>query len=155
MHESPPSLTDLTTYLLSRTGKRARGLLGVRLAARGLRLWHMAVLAALADFGPHAQRDLAQRLAIHPSDTAKVLEELGRLGQVGRERDPSDRRRIVVTLTGPGRAALAELREEALEVQERVLAPLTDAERTQLQALLLRVHSALPEPGAPEGARPE
>ncbi|MEU8548160.1 MarR family winged helix-turn-helix transcriptional regulator [Streptomyces roseoverticillatus] len=151
MHESPPSLTELTTYLLSRTGKQARGLIGARLAERGLQLWHMAVLAALADFGPHAQRDLAQRLAIHPSDVAKVLEELGRLGQVARERDPADRRRMVVTLTEAGLVALARLRQDALEVQERVLAPLTAAEQEQLQALLLRVYAALFEPGMPEG----
>ncbi|MEV7414493.1 MarR family transcriptional regulator [Streptomyces sp. NPDC089919] len=146
MRQSPPSLTELTTYLLSRTGKSARGLLGARLAARGLRLWHMAVLAALADFGPHAQRDLADRLGIHPSDTAKVLEELSGSGYVARERDPADRRRLVVTLTEEGRAELAELTGEAVRVRDEVLAPLTEAERAVLHGLLARVHAGLPRP---------
>ncbi|SEL13966.1 MarR family winged helix-turn-helix transcriptional regulator [Streptacidiphilus jiangxiensis] len=135
----PPSLSALTTYLLSRTGKTARTRLAERLTERHLRLWHMAVLAALADFGPHAQRDLARRLSIDPSDTAKVVEELGALGYVERTRDPADRRRVLVAVTGTGRVALAELQAEAEAVQDELLAPLTPAEREQLAGMLGRV----------------
>ncbi|GAA2794534.1 MarR family winged helix-turn-helix transcriptional regulator [Kitasatospora paracochleata] len=141
---APPSLTGLSTYLLSRTGKAARAALAERLAVRGLRLWHMAVLAALADFGPHAQRDLASRLGVDPSDMAKVVDQLASAGRVERVRDPADRRRLTVTATEEGRAALAELDAEARAVQDALLAPLTAAEREQLHALLLRVHLALP-----------
>ncbi|RKN47165.1 MarR family winged helix-turn-helix transcriptional regulator [Streptomyces hoynatensis] len=143
MPESPPSLTALTTYLLSRTGKAARGRLGERLAPRGMLLWHMAVLAALADFGPHPQRRLAERLAIHVSDMARIVEELGGAGWVDRERDPADRRRVVVSLTAAGRELLGELTDEARAVQEEVLAPLSPRERDTLHALLLRVHDGL------------
>ncbi|GAA1243713.1 MarR family transcriptional regulator [Kitasatospora nipponensis] len=139
MDATPPSLLALTTYLLSRTGKTARGRLGARLAERELRLWHMAVLAALADFGPHVQRELAQRLAIDPSDVVKVLDDLARAGQVDRTRDTADRRRILVTLTPAGRTALGELDAEARAVQDELLAPLTAGEREQLHGLLLRV----------------
>ncbi|MFG2819925.1 MarR family winged helix-turn-helix transcriptional regulator [Kitasatospora sp. NPDC048365] len=141
----PPSLTALSTYLLSRVGKAARTALGERLAERGLRLWHMAVLAALADFGPHAQRDLAARLRIDPSDLAKAVDQLATAGQVERSRDPADRRRVSVTITPAGRAALAELDGEARQVQDALLAPLDPAERAQLHALLGRVFDALPQ----------
>ncbi|MFJ4657536.1 MarR family winged helix-turn-helix transcriptional regulator [Nocardia sp. NPDC088792] len=140
----PPSLTALTTYLLSRTGKAARQRLAERLAGRGLRLWHMAVLAALADFGPHAQRDLALRLAIDPSDIAKIVEDLGTLGHVERVRDAADRRRVTVALTETGRATLAELNAEEAAVQDELLAPLTAAERKQLTAMISRVFMNLP-----------
>jgi DNA-binding MarR family transcriptional regulator len=136
----PTTLTSLTTYLLSKTGKSARTRLTARLAGRGLRLWHMAVLAALADFGPHAQRELAERLGIDPSDIVKILDELGAGGHVERTRDQADRRRLSVSLTEPGRALLAALTAEAEEVQEQVLAPLSPAERAQLHALLARLH---------------
>ncbi|NUR26815.1 MAG: winged helix-turn-helix transcriptional regulator [Catenulispora sp.] len=139
----PPSLTALTTYLLSRTGKTARSRLGARFAARDLRLWHHAVLAALADFGPHAQRELAVRLAIDPSDMAKILDDLSALGSVDRARDPADRRRLTVTLTDEGRALLAELDAEAAAVQEEVLAALSGEEREQLNVLLAKVFSHL------------
>lgn len=145
LRAAPPSLTGLTTYLLSRTGKIARGRLTGRFAERGLRLWHHAVLAALADFGPHVQRDLAARLAIDPSDMAKIVDELAGAGNVERARDAADRRRITVSLTDAGRTLLAELDTEAETVQGEVLEPLTEDEREQLDALLRKVFKHLVE----------
>lgn len=100
----------------------------------------MAVLAALADFGPHAQRDLVQRLGIDPSDLAKVADQLAAAGYVERVRDPADRRRVSVSVTDAGRALLAELDARARAVQDEVLAPLDARERQLLHGLLLRVH---------------
>ncbi|MEV0413987.1 MarR family transcriptional regulator [Streptomyces sp. NPDC050448] len=138
---STPRLTALTPYLLSRVGKAARTLVGDRLAARGLRLWDMAVLAALADHGPQPQRDLAERLDVHPSDVVKVLDGLDRLGCVDRERDTADRRRVLASITEPGRRLLDELTAEAGAVRDELLAPLGEAEQATLHALLLRVHT--------------
>ncbi|MFD9128490.1 MarR family winged helix-turn-helix transcriptional regulator [Kitasatospora sp. NPDC059571] len=164
---APPSLVGLGTYLLSRTGKAARGRLADRLAGRGLRLWHMAVLAALTDFGPHVQRALSTRLGVDPSDIAKVVDDLASAGWVERSRDPADRRRIRVSITAAGRSALTDLQAEAEQVQDELLAPLTTAERTQLTDLLSRVFDHLgtdatdPTPGpipgpipTPDTARP-
>lgn len=139
----PPSLTALTTYLLSRTGKAARTRLAGRFAERRLRLWHHAVLAALSDFGPHAQRELAVRLAVDPSDMAKILDELAADGRVDRVRDPADRRRVTVTLTDAGRALLGELDAEAAAVRDEILEPLDADEREQLNMLLTKVFTHL------------
>lgn len=146
MDATPPSLLNLTSYLLSKTGKAARQCQAQRLAARDLRLWHLSTLAALADFGPHVQRELSARLAIDPSDVVKVVDDLASAGHVERTRDTADRRRVLVTLTPAGRAALAELRDEAEQAQEALLAPLTPAERTQLHHLLLRIHQGIAAP---------
>lgn len=143
MEEIPPSLLALTTYLLSRVGKSARGRLAGRLAEQGLKLWHMAVLAALADFGPHAQRDLAARLTIDPSDVVKVVDELAAAGYAERARDQADRRRVVVSLTSGGRAALADLDATARAVQEEILGPLDAHEREVLHDLLSRLQPRL------------
>jgi DNA-binding MarR family transcriptional regulator len=140
---APPSLLGLSTYLLSLTGKAARGRLADRLAERGLRLWHMAVLASLADFGPHVQRALANRLSLDPSDVAKVVDELAVAGHVDRVRDAADRRRVAVSLTPAGRAVLAELDAEARRVQDELLAPLSQAERTELQEMLRKVYARI------------
>ncbi|TXS04218.1 MarR family winged helix-turn-helix transcriptional regulator [Streptomyces sp. NBC_00708] len=147
MNETPPSLLGMTTYLMSKTGKAARGRLADRLAERGLRLWHMAVLAALADFGPHVQREIAARLSIDRSDVVKIVDGLGAAGLVERARDTADRRRVTVTVTPAGRALLEDLESEAVAVQEEVLTPLNARERAQLTALLLRVHEGLRETG--------
>lgn len=141
MSETPPSLLGLTTYLMSKTGKTARGRLAARLAERGLRLWHMAVLSALADFGPHVQRELASRLGIDRSDIVKIVDDLAVAGFVDRARDVDDRRRVTVTLAPAGREVLSELQAEALAVQKELLAPLNRREQDQLAALLRRVHT--------------
>lgn len=154
LQTAPPSLTGLTTYLLSRTGKIARGRLAERFSERGLRLWHHAVLAALADFGPHVQRDLAARLVIDPSDMAKIIDELAGRETVERARDAADRRRITVTLTDAGRTLLAELDAEADVVQGEVLEPLTEDEREQLHALLRKVFEENNPRRAVDSARP-
>ncbi|MFF1648773.1 MarR family winged helix-turn-helix transcriptional regulator [Streptomyces sp. NPDC058240] len=152
MSETPPSLLGLTTYLLSKTGKTARSMLAARLADRNLRLWHMAVLSALVDFGPHVQRELASRLGIDRSDIVKIVDDLSVAGLVDRARDTGDRRRVTVTPTPAGRAALRELQAEALAVQEALLAPLTGSEQAQLAALLRRVHAHVHE--GPEASQP-
>lgn len=149
MEPLPPSLLELDAYLLSKIGKDARRRAAIRLAERELRLWHLAVLAALNDFGPHIQRDLASRLGLDPSDVVKILDELTARGQVERTRDPVDRRRVQARLTPDGRAVLTELLAEARTVDEQLLAPLDPDEREQLHGLLARVldHS-LREPSA-------
>lgn len=149
MESLPPSLLELNAYLLSKIGKDARRRAAIRLAERELRLWHLAVLAALDDFGPHVQRELASRLGLDPSDVVKVLDELTACGQVERTRDPTDRRRIQARLTADGRAVLAELLAEARTDDEDLLTPLSLAEREQLHGLLTRVldHGRANRPG--------
>ncbi|MFF4673886.1 MarR family winged helix-turn-helix transcriptional regulator [Streptomyces sp. NPDC001279] len=151
MSEIPPSLLGFTTYLLSRTGKTARSRLAARLAERDMKLWHMAVLSALVDFGPHVQRELASRLGIDRSDMVKIVDDLAMAGLVERARDTADRRRVTVTSSPAGRAVLADLQAEALGVQRELLAPLSTAEQAQLAALLRRVHAHAHEEGQGPG----
>lgn len=68
--------------------------------AHDLRLPHFALLTGLAEFGPLAQHDLADRLGLNRSHLVGYLDEVERRGLVARERDPEDRRRQRVALTG-------------------------------------------------------
>lgn len=102
----------------------------------------MAVLAALADFGPQAQRDLSDRLSVDPSDMTKVIDQLAGPGHVERNRDDADRRRVRVTITASGRELLTQLLKETAAVDDTLLGGLTPAERDQLHGLLLKVFAA-------------
>ncbi|WP_214322135.1 MarR family winged helix-turn-helix transcriptional regulator [Nonomuraea sediminis] len=135
-------MNEFTPFLLSQVGKAARGLVAARFAQDGRRMWHMRILHALAA-SPVAQRDLSPGLGIDPSDVAKALDELAGWGEVERERDPADRRRVIVQITEAGRASLARMGEQVHEVREHLLAPLDEAERDTLHGLLRRVHAAL------------
>ncbi|BFV55535.1 hypothetical protein KCMC57_up06390 [Kitasatospora sp. CMC57] len=132
-------LLGLTTYLMSSTGRTARASLAARVARRGLRLWHVAVLEAVVEAGSLSKGELAVRLDINPSDVVKVVDDLVGQGYLACTRSARDRRRIDVSATPAGRALLAELTEELTAVEQDVLAPLTDGERAQLAFLLSRL----------------
>ncbi|MGP3980074.1 MarR family winged helix-turn-helix transcriptional regulator [Streptomyces sp. KR80] len=121
---------------------------------RGLRLWHVMILAALHDVGPHSKGELASRLDINQSDVVKVVDDLLRAGQVDCARDPADRRRIEVTLTPEGRAALADISAELSALDDDLLSPLTTTERAQLATLLRRLQLHICRPGREDGPPP-
>jgi DNA-binding MarR family transcriptional regulator len=112
------------------------------LAVHDLRLAHAAILAALSDFGPLAQYELADRLDIQRSHLVGYVDLLEQRGLVQRERDSEDRRRQNVTLTKPGRALWRRLRRAAERSQALLLDALSESERETLLTLLTRVLQA-------------
>jgi DNA-binding MarR family transcriptional regulator len=138
----PPSLLALPSYLASHLAQIGRRGLADALAERGLRLPHFAVLTGLADFGPLAQHDLADRLGLNRSHLVGYLDEVESRGYVARERDPGDRRRQRVALTEDGRTVADELLWLAQESQQEFLGVLTEAERETLIGLMRRVVNA-------------
>ena len=97
------------------------------------------LLAALEEFGPASQAALGRRTSIDRSDVVAVLNELAARGLVERSPDPDDRRRNVITITPAGTEQLGDLDEVLAGVQERLLAPLSPADRTRLVSLLTRL----------------
>jgi DNA-binding MarR family transcriptional regulator len=136
---TPTRLRRLPTWLLSQASARAHRLLSDGLAASNARGYHFRLLAALDDLGPASQADLGRTLGLDRSDVAVGLQELERRKLVRRTTDPADRRRKRVALTASGRRALASLDTTVRELQDRVLEPLTTAERATLVALLERL----------------
>jgi DNA-binding MarR family transcriptional regulator len=124
---------------LSRASVRAHRLLTEGFAGTGFRGYDYRLLAALAEFGPASQADLGRRADIDRSDVVASLNDLAGRGLVKRSPDAEDRRRNVVSLTPAGERELATLDAVLDGVQERLLAPLSERERTQLVRLLRRV----------------
>lgn len=115
----------------------------------GFRPGCINVLRTVAGAGPVSQREVSDRLLLDPSDTVTLVDILERAGLIRRERDPADRRRHALTVTGQGELAVRRLAEVAREAGDAVLAPLDEAERRQLTALLERVVSAHAAAGPP------
>jgi len=65
------------------------------------------VILHLLDAGPATQRELARRSGMEEQTMGRMLRGMEERGHVRRERDPSDRRRSVVTVTPDGQRALA------------------------------------------------
>lgn len=67
-------------------------------------LLHVALKPA-----PHTVRGLAEALQVSKPAVTRALDRLGGAGFLLRERDPADRRSVLVSLTPEGRAFLGEL----------------------------------------------
>jgi DNA-binding MarR family transcriptional regulator len=139
---APARVRDRPTWLISRAHARANGLLRDEFEAHaaGLRSYHYRLLAALEEWGPVSQADLGRSTGIDRSDVVAVLNELERRRLIKRAVDPANRRRNVVSITPSGVKQLVVLDGIVSEVQERLLAPLSAADRRQLSRLLHRIN---------------
>ncbi|HEY0499212.1 MAG TPA: MarR family winged helix-turn-helix transcriptional regulator [Kutzneria sp.] len=135
----PHRLSGTVLWLLGRASQRGHQYAQERLAAAGIRKWHYAVLAALAEYGEQSQADIGRRLGLDRSDVVAVLNDLQGDGYVTREPDPADRRRNIVTISAAGRRALDGFDLLIAEADNHLLAELSVADRTQLVALLQRI----------------
>jgi MarR family transcriptional regulator, lower aerobic nicotinate degradation pathway regulator len=135
----PSRISELPTWLISRAYAYSQRLLAEGFAAAGVRGYHYRLLAALEEFGPASQASLGRRTGIDRSDVVAALNDLADRGLIQRSPDPDDRRRNVVTITPTGTEQLAALDQIVAGVQEKLLAPLSAADRTHLVELLTRL----------------
>jgi DNA-binding MarR family transcriptional regulator len=111
--------------------------------AEQMRFPHLAVLAALEEFGPASQREISRRLRIDPSDLVAFVDWLEEVGFVERTRDEADRRRYRVDLTPAGRRALDVRARLGERMNDELLSALDESERSDLLDLLLRAVGGL------------
>lgn len=142
---TPERLKRQIQRLTGMTSAQMGKVSGGALAAVGARNDHFVVLAALAEFGPSSQSQLSDRTRVYRSDLVAVLNELETAGLIRRAPDPADKRRNVITTTNAGAERLEELDAILDGVNERILAPLNEAERRELFRLLGLVNAHLAE----------
>lgn len=141
----PAELLASTLFLLKRLGFMARQRSLEEYEQMGLGPYHHAVLALLDEGVPETQAAIADALGYDRGTLVGLLDELEERGLVERKRDPEDRRRHLVRLTGDGKRTLARFRALAKRVEDEFLAPLDAEQRESLHALLLQL-AALHEP---------
>jgi len=88
-----------------------------------------AVMAKSQALGPVSQNELGRATAMDAATIKGVIDRLQARGLMTTARHASDRRRLMVSLTGRGRAAVAAMTEQALQITQETLAPLSPAER--------------------------
>jgi DNA-binding MarR family transcriptional regulator len=139
----PASLSHWPGYLMTFIAEHTVEDFDRLLSDHAIRVRHASVLVVIDAEGPMSQRALGRRLRIDKSPMVGVVDDLERLGLAERRRRASDRRVQAIHLTPAGRALVERITEVADELNERTFAPLDDAERAQVQSLLLRVAEAL------------
>jgi MarR family transcriptional regulator, lower aerobic nicotinate degradation pathway regulator len=135
--DAPYRLDDQIGYVLRRVTQRHLAIFAA--AIPEVTTTQFAVLARLVDSGPVSQNQLGRAAAMDAATIKGVVDRLARLGLVFTAADPADRRRLTVALTTTGAALYADRVRTALQVSDDTLAPLSDAERRMLMALLARL----------------
>ncbi|MGP8009440.1 MAG: MarR family winged helix-turn-helix transcriptional regulator [Acidimicrobiales bacterium] len=102
----------------------------------GQTLKELAALSYLRDYDETTQQALVEGLCIDTNYCVLLLNDLESADLVERRRDPTDRRRHLVSMTDEGRNALhrAEAAQQTLE--DEILGALNEEERAKLAHLL-------------------
>lgn len=132
----PAGVAQRAALLLVRVGALLGEIADDTLAETGIGGRGYSILAILATDGPDSQFELAQMLGKAPGVIVSGIDQLEGAGLVERNRDPTDRRRTRVTLTGAGRAALVRADEIAEKAIADTFAGLDARELDQLKGLL-------------------
>ncbi len=82
---------------------------------------------------------LAKDMMLSTSAMTNRLDRLEKRGLITRTTDPSDRRGLKIILSDEGFALADKIVATHVDTEERMLAPLTPAERDQIRALLAKV----------------
>jgi MarR family 2-MHQ and catechol resistance regulon transcriptional repressor len=105
----------------------------------GLTVTQFGVLEALHHIGPLCQSELAEKLLRSGGNLTLVVDNLEKAGYVGRERDPADRRFVVVKLTDKGQTFIAALFPKVVANVVREMASLSSTELSDFGRLCKKV----------------
>jgi DNA-binding MarR family transcriptional regulator len=87
--------------------------------------------------------ELARNSFVTPQAMGDLVTALERRGLIERRHDPAHRRRLLISLTGPGRRLLAAFAEAVEQLEERMVSDLAPDERTAFSGYLDRSRAAL------------
>lgn len=104
-----------------------------------LTVTQFGVLEALHHIGPLCQSELAEKLLKSGGNLTLVVDNLEKAGYVQRERDPADRRFVVVKLTPKGQAFIATLFPKVVANVTREMAVLSSTEIADFGRVLKKV----------------
>lgn len=105
----------------------------------GLTITQFGVLEALHHIGPLCQGELAEKLLRSGGNLTLVVDNLEKADYVLRERDPADRRFVVVRLTDKGQSFINEIFPKILANVTREMAALSSTELLDLGRLCKKV----------------
>jgi DNA-binding MarR family transcriptional regulator len=98
-----------------------------------------AMLNALVDEPGEDQITLAGKVAFDAATSGAVIARLEAKGLLGRDADPKDKRRKLLTATAEGEKVVLAMKTAVADVQNQLLQPLSAKEAEQLTCLLAKL----------------
>ncbi len=105
----------------------------------GLTPVQFAALCAIADQPKLAQSALAALIGYDRATIGSVIDRLEHKGWVTRIASPDDRRAYALAITPKGRHVIANAKGRVEDIQQRLLEPLTEAEKKGFEAACLKL----------------
>ncbi|WP_079311952.1 MarR family winged helix-turn-helix transcriptional regulator [Microbispora sp. GKU 823] len=134
---TPGFLSSSTSVLMSKATNLFAEIFETAMQPFGLKSKDFIVLTAIDAMGPQSQQQLARSHGIDRTTMVSVVDGLERLGLVRRSRDPGDRRKYAIALTGEGQSLLRhKLGPAMLGALDDFLTPLNPDEREQFNRML-------------------
>lgn len=94
------------------------------------------ILLTIADMGCPELNALTRRVARDKSQMTRAIKSLETKGLIERHMSPTDARVSLVSLSEAGNVVVGQLREAVAEIIDDILAPISQADKTQLKTLL-------------------
>ncbi|MDZ4267451.1 MAG: MarR family transcriptional regulator [Mycobacterium sp.] len=136
----PEPLDEPLGYLLYRVASALRAEVSESaLEPLNLSFPQYLCLRILSRFPGRSNAELARDLNVSPQATNVVLRSLEERGVVSRPASAASGRSLPAQLTREGSELLATLDTAVLAAEQRVLGPLTDAQRREFRQLLTRL----------------
>lgn len=136
-----PGVEGIVTRI-GRAGRLLDGEMKVSLAHAGLTKEEFKVLIELHS-GPRSHGALCRTLEVSTGAMTNRLDKLERGGLVRRDRDPHDRRGVLLSLTAAGRERLDAYIDRGAHRERQLLEGLSVAEKQRLNALLAKLLESL------------
>jgi DNA-binding MarR family transcriptional regulator len=140
-----PEITPPSTllYVIKQVELAVRARLDEIVRPAGLTTVQYTALTVLERHPDLTSAQLARHSFVTAQTMADMVVMLHERGLVDRHRDPRDRRRLVLTLTGEGRRLLRRYRRPVSEIEAEMLAPLSAHQAEQLRQSLTACRAAL------------
>ena len=130
-------------YLVKQVELAIRSRLDDIIRPAGLTALQYTALTVLERHPDMSTAQLARDSFVTAQSMADMITALESRGLIGRNRDPADRRRLVVALTAEGRDLLDRYRGEVAEMEAQMVAGLTPAQVTRLRRSLQACYANL------------
>lgn len=144
--DARPGLSLL--YMVKQVELAIRGHLDEMLKPAGITALQYTALTVLERRDDLTSAELARRSFVTPQSMTDLVKGLERRGLIARRRDAAHGRRLLMSLTPLGRSLLKTYEDRARDLEERMTAGVSRADRERLRDLLNRCRAALePYPG--------
>lgn len=97
------------------------------------------VLTVLGRFGPQSASQINGHTTLEMDKITRIVDSLVEQGQVTRQQDSADRRRVIVTLSAKGKRINARIEQMITEMEREFLIVLSSSEREYLYEMLDRL----------------